>query len=69
MQEIIDLTIYYRSEILRHLDLIAEEDFTKEHIDGDGNKFSAYNYLMDFIPHDSHHIDQLKAFFSKIQGS
>lgn len=61
-QEIIDMTLHYRSEILSHLDRISEEDFPKEHIDGDGNMFSVYNYLMGFIPHDTQHIDQLKGF-------
>jgi uncharacterized damage-inducible protein DinB len=64
-QEIIDLTIFYRSEILRQIASLSDVEFTKEHLDGDGNKFSAYSYLMDFIPHDFHHIDQIKAFTSK----
>lgn len=68
-QEIIDMAIYYRKEIIRHLGFISEEDFTKEHIDGDSNKFSANNYLMGFIPHDLHHINQLKVFFYKVQAS
>jgi uncharacterized damage-inducible protein DinB len=66
-QEIIDQTISYRNELLRHLESLSDVTFTAEHIDGDGNPFSAQTYLLDFIPHDVHHIDQLKAFFSKVQ--
>lgn len=68
-QEIINLTIFYRSEILRQIASLSGEEFTKEHLDGDGHKFSAYQYLLDFIPHDVHHIDQIKAFISKAQVS
>lgn len=64
-QEIIDASIHYRNELLRQLDSISEDDFAIEHIDGDGKPFSAYYYLIGFIPHDHHHIAQLKAFFSK----
>ena len=63
-QEIIDMTIHYRGKIISHLGHISEEDFPKEHIDGDGNIFSVYNYLMGFIPHDKKHINQLKCFFA-----
>ncbi|MGO4274466.1 DinB family protein [Paenibacillus sp. TAF58] len=68
-QEIIDMTIHYRNEILRHLGLIPEEEFVKEHVDGDGNNFSVYNYLMGFIPHDAQHINQLKDFLATVQTS
>jgi len=47
------MTIHYREEILRLLGRISEEDFPKEHIDGMARFFSVYNYLMDFIPHDT----------------
>lgn len=63
-QEIIDAAIQYRNELLRQLDSISEEDFAKEHKDGDGNPFSAYYYLIGFIPHDQHHMEQLGAYFS-----
>lgn len=66
-QAIIDQTIYYRNELLRLLESLSDEAFREEHIDGDGNPFSAQSYVMDFIPHDFHHMDQLKAFFSKAQ--
>ncbi|WP_084782126.1 DinB family protein [Bacillus niameyensis] len=64
VQEIIGETVHYRNELLRQLESISDEDFTKEHIDGEGNPFSAYYYLIGFIPHDAHHIEQLKVFFS-----
>ncbi|GGD68806.1 DinB family protein [Paenibacillus nasutitermitis] len=64
-QEIIDRTIRCRSEILRLLGQLNDEAFVKEHMDGDGHPFSAYQYLMDFILHDKQHIDQLKAFLGK----
>ena len=60
-QEILDLTIRNRSEILNLLESLSDEDFIKEYMDGDGNEFSIYQYLEDFISHDLHHINQLKA--------
>jgi len=63
-QEIIDKTIHNRSEIIHHLRHIPEEEFLKEHIDGDGNKFTVYHYLKGFIPHDAQHLNQLKTFLS-----
>jgi hypothetical protein len=63
-EDIFEMTIHYRGQILSHLGRISEEDFQKEHIDGDGKIFSVYYYLMDFIPHDTHHINQLKDFLA-----
>ncbi|MEK3889496.1 hypothetical protein [Bacillus sp. FSL K6-3431] len=42
------------NEILHHIGYLTDEEFLAEHIDGDGNKFSAYHYLLGFIPHDAH---------------
>jgi hypothetical protein len=64
-QEIINLAIHYRNEILSHLGRIPEEDFPKEHLDGDGSIFSVYTYVVDFIPHDTGHINQLKSFLAR----
>ncbi len=64
-QEIIDRTIQYRSELINQIQSLSEEAFIEERVDGDGNKFSAYQYLLDFIWHDHHHINQLKTFLSK----
>ncbi|MDL4842351.1 DinB family protein [Aquibacillus rhizosphaerae] len=65
-QEVIDRTVYYRNEVINEINSIPVEDFTKEYLDGDGNIFSVYDYLLGFISHDLHHINQLKDFFSKI---
>ncbi|WP_462411719.1 DinB family protein [Neobacillus sp. Marseille-QA0830] len=65
-RDIIDMSIYFRKELIHHLGSISNEDFTKAYIDGDGNHFSADNYLMSFISHDFYHINQLKLFFSKV---
>jgi hypothetical protein len=67
--EIIDLTIHFRNKILQHLNIISEEDFSKERFDGDGHEFSINNYLVDFISHDTQHINQLKSFLSEFQIS
>ncbi|MCL6602917.1 MAG: DinB family protein [Paenibacillus sp.] len=64
-QEIIDMTIYYRSEILHHLREISEVEFPVEHIGGDGKTFTIYSFLIDFILHDTQHMNQLKSFLSK----
>ncbi|MCU9614438.1 DinB family protein [Caldibacillus lycopersici] len=63
-QEICDMAIYYRAKIVSHLKYLSDEEFFKEHIVGDGNKFSAYSYIEDFIDHDTHHINQVKKFLA-----
>lgn len=66
-QEIIDRTIHGRSEILRLLGQLDDEAFVREHTDGEGHPFSAYQYVADFIPHDRQHMDQLNMFLSRVK--
>lgn len=63
-QEIIERTVHYRNEIVRCIRSMSEEEFRAEHVDGDGNKFSAYQYLLGFTSHDAHHINQINNFLT-----
>lgn len=65
-EEILDKTIYYRNQLIRHINEMSDAEFLGEHMDGDGNKFSAYHYLIGFIPHDEHHIRQIKEFLGDL---
>lgn len=58
--EIIDLTIQYRNEVIYHINSFSEKVFTKEHNRAGNYKISAYTYLTTFIPHDQHHMTQIK---------
>lgn len=60
--EIIDLTIRYRTEIINHLSSLSDEAFTAEHLDGDGQPFTAQQYVLDFLWHDNHHVKQMVEF-------
>lgn len=61
-QEIIELTKQYRAEIIRHLQSVPEEEYSKEFSDGDGHKITVEHYLKDFTSHDLHHINQIQHF-------
>lgn len=52
---VLNLSLYFRREIIKHLESISEDDYGKNF-----NGFNIYEYLEDFIEHDSHHLEQLK---------
>ncbi|MGB3366920.1 MAG: hypothetical protein WBA54_05505 [Acidaminobacteraceae bacterium] len=52
---ILNYTMYYRRELLVHLETIPEEDFSKSF-----NGFVLNEYLEDFIGHDRHHLEKIK---------
>jgi uncharacterized damage-inducible protein DinB len=65
-QEIIELTIQYRNEILNQLQQLTDEEFTKVHHFGENNQLSTHHFVEDFIQHDQHHIRQIDAFLKAI---
>jgi len=52
---ILNFTMYYRRELLVHLEAIDEEDYAKSF-----NGFVLNEYLQDFIGHDKHHLEKIK---------
>ena len=59
-QELIDLSIQCRKEILEHIQNQDISAFNKEFTDGDGKPFNIEAYLKDFIGHDRHHMKQIE---------
>lgn len=52
---ILNYTMYFRRELIKHLEMIAEEDYGKSF-----NGFILNEYIEDFISHDRHHLEQIK---------
>lgn len=52
---VLNLSLYYRRAILKHLEAIPEEDYNKNF-----NGFNINEYIADFVDHDNHHLAQLK---------
>jgi uncharacterized damage-inducible protein DinB len=48
-----------RSKIITKLEQMTDAQFHIEYIDGDGHPFVIYEYLLDFIGHDRHHMKQI----------
>jgi uncharacterized damage-inducible protein DinB len=49
-----------RSKIITQLEQIDAADYHKEYVDKDGHPFVIYEYLLDFIGHDRHHMKQFR---------
>lgn len=62
--EIIDLTVQYRNEMIETLKTLPEEKLFNHYIDCSGNNFSINNFLEEFIPHDDHHKRQIEDFLN-----
>jgi uncharacterized damage-inducible protein DinB len=60
--ELIEMTINYRNQIIEYIKLVPKTDYSKEFIDGDGKTFTIREYLQGFIPHDKHHQNQVETF-------
>jgi uncharacterized damage-inducible protein DinB len=58
--DLIEQSKAIRSTIITQLEQIDSSDYHKEYIDGDGNPFVIYEYLLDFIGHDWHHTRQIR---------
>lgn len=52
---IINYTMYFRRELLVHLEKISEEDYGKSF-----NGFVINDYIEHFIEHDRHHLEKIK---------
>lgn len=52
---ILNFTMYFRRELLVHLETIPEEDYAKSF-----NGFVLNDYLEHFIDHDRHHLEKIK---------
>lgn len=66
-KDLIDELFLYRSKIIDAIAGMSEEEFMKEHFDGDRKKFSVRKYLKGFIPHDSHHKKQIQKYIKSIK--
>ncbi|MBT2292952.1 DinB family protein [Paenibacillus albidus] len=60
VQEVVEKFYLYRNRIIDTAASLDDEAFSREHKDGDHQKFSIRNYLRDFIPHDKHHRKQIE---------
>lgn len=57
--KIINYTMYYRRELIKHLEAIPEEDYSKSF-----NGFVINDYLDHFISHDKKHLEKIKKAIS-----
>lgn len=57
---ILNFTMYYRRELLVHLEAIPEEMYSKSF-----NGFVLNDYLEHFIGHDKHHLDKIRKVIDK----
>jgi uncharacterized damage-inducible protein DinB len=58
-KEILNQALAIRSKIITQLEQISEALFHQKYIDADGHPFTIYEYLIDFIGHDRHHMKQI----------
>lgn len=58
--ELIDISTDCRNRIIKVIDNLNEENYSKEYVDADGNQFTVQQYLKDFIWHDQHHRKQIE---------
>jgi hypothetical protein len=62
--DLIEMAIKYRKDIVEYIKLVPVKDYTKEYNDGQGKIFTIHEYLQDFIWHDNHHKKQIELFIS-----
>jgi hypothetical protein len=65
--ELIVKAISYREKIIADIEALSEDAVNQNYIDGDGKVFHVPQYLKDFIWHDRHHIEPIKAYLAAIK--
>jgi uncharacterized damage-inducible protein DinB len=61
-EDLVQQTIHYRVEILRHITTLSDEDYLKEY-----PNFFVPQYIIDFVAHDNHHREQIESFLSGLK--
>ncbi|WP_438432110.1 DinB family protein [Gorillibacterium sp. sgz500922] len=66
-EQLLDDAIAVRNEILSLLGQQPDRLFQPEqaYLDGAGHRFDVEEYMTDFISHDHHHMDQIRASFAQ----
>ncbi|MBE1443396.1 DinB family protein [Paenibacillus sp. OAS669] len=59
-EDIVRLAMEYRQRIVDRIGQLTEEDYHVPYVDRDGNGFTVYEYLIGFVPHDNHHMQQIE---------
>lgn len=59
-EELIAQGIYYRNEILRHIDNLSDEEYFKQY-----TNFQVAHYVTEFVEHDDHHKAQVDSFLNR----
>ncbi|RIX50026.1 DinB family protein [Paenibacillus nanensis] len=65
-EEVMQLSISYRDQIIDAIRKQDQSKFAKAYVDADGNPFTVEAYLKDFIWHDRHHRNQIEGIKNNV---
>lgn len=67
LDQLVRETLQCRQNVIDAITEMSEEDYLQSHVDGDGNPspFSTPQYLQDFLWHDRHHMEPMRALLDK----